>query len=173
APTGLQAHVVSPTRVDLEWRADPSDAEGFAIYRSASGSDYIALGTVGAGLRSFTDTAAPGGASLTYTVAAFNGRGSASSEPVSVTTPLDPATQLHVASLVVTIQQTRQKGRLVYRAVAKARVVDARNAPAANARVSGVFSGATAAGVTGPTQPDGSATFGSLWQAQRRGAVYT
>jgi subtilisin family serine protease len=170
APGNLQAHVVSPTRVDLEWEIHSTDEAGFNVYRAPAGTAPVLAGTVGPGVRSYTDAAAPGGTTLTYVVGAFNARGEAISDPVTVTTPLDA---VHVASLAVTVQHSRQKGRVVYRAVVKAHIVDAGGAPVVGARVSGVFSGATAAGVSGPSQPGGLAVFGSLWQPQRRGAVYT
>ena len=86
APQDLASTSVSSTSVGLTWTAATDDVgvTGYRVYRNGTlvGSP---TGTT------FTDTTAPQGAALTYTVRAVDGAGnqSAASAPLAVTTPPD------------------------------------------------------------------------------------
>jgi thermitase len=174
APSGLQARAVSAIEVDLSWTPNSTDEDGFAIYRSATGgAGFAKIGTTASGARSYRDATASGGATYSYYVEAYNANGAAASGAVSVTTPPDDAKSMRVAGLTISLQKRNAGGRVQYRAVAQVKITNGKGAPIPGARLSGSFTGATLAYVAGSTIASGTATFGCLWQAQSRGAVYT
>jgi chitodextrinase len=91
-PAGLAATAVSPSEIDLSWTAssDNVGVTGYTVYRNG-----VALGTTGAGVTAWNDTAAAAATTYTYSVDAFDAAGnhSAKSAPVSATTPATPDTQ--------------------------------------------------------------------------------
>lgn len=86
APSGLQATATSPYQVDLGWNAssDNTGVAGYTVYRDGS-----RVGSVGAGVTSYTDDTAAAASTYSYTVTASDGYGNEStpSAPASVTTP--------------------------------------------------------------------------------------
>jgi hypothetical protein len=89
-PTGLQATVVSPTRIDLTWSYDPEEitnVSSFRVSRRAGAGAYAVLTTpdLAATARSFSDTTAQDGTQYTYLVQAVNA--TAPSTGVEVTQP--------------------------------------------------------------------------------------
>jgi alpha-tubulin suppressor-like RCC1 family protein/subtilisin family serine protease len=76
APKSLTAVVVSATRVDLAWTDDSFNESGFKIERKLDTSGtYASIGTVGAGVSSYSDATTIGGNLYFYRVSATNSYG--------------------------------------------------------------------------------------------------
>lgn len=87
APANLAATWTGPDRVALAWSDQSSSETGFRVERRAGAGAFASLGTVGAGVVAFTDTAAPHGP-VDYRVVAVNASGdSAPSGLATVTLP--------------------------------------------------------------------------------------
>nr|MBA3640844.1 right-handed parallel beta-helix repeat-containing protein [Acidobacteriota bacterium] len=75
APTELTAKAVTGTRIDPAWR-DNSDGEtGFAVERSADGTTFVQVATVGAGVVNYANTGLKQNRTYYYRVRAFNTAG--------------------------------------------------------------------------------------------------
>ncbi|HEX8912830.1 MAG TPA: fibronectin type III domain-containing protein, partial [Humisphaera sp.] len=71
APTNLTAAPASTTRIDLSWTDASANETGFVVQRSVNGGEsYLTIGTVGAGVTTFADTAASQGTTYKYRVRA-------------------------------------------------------------------------------------------------------
>ena len=88
APTAATATAVAPTQVNLAWKANSSNEQGFKILRSAAGGAYALIDTAAAGATTYSDTHAAGNQSYTYQVVATNTAGDSSPATTNaVTTP--------------------------------------------------------------------------------------
>lgn len=76
APSALSAQVGPGPQVELSWQDNTGNETGFQIERKTSASDFLPIGTVGAGVTSFADTNVQQGEIYTYRVRAFNDAGS-------------------------------------------------------------------------------------------------
>jgi len=90
-PAGVTAQAVSSTQVNLSWRDNTFNEDGYTIER-ATGQNWIQVGTIGPGYGpvtlTFTDATVQPNKSYTYRVRAFNVIGTSGySTPVSVKTP--------------------------------------------------------------------------------------
>jgi hypothetical protein len=83
APTALNATVVSATQVDLAWTDNSLNESGFEVRRNGA-----LIASLPANTTAFSDTAAPQGSTLTYTVSSVNSGGRADAASVTVTTPV-------------------------------------------------------------------------------------
>jgi len=73
APSNLAAMVVTPTSITLEWQNNADNELGFQIQRATSSDGpWSVVGSVGAGVISYTDTGLEPSTTYYYTVAAFN-----------------------------------------------------------------------------------------------------
>lgn len=70
-PANLLATVVSPTAVHLIWTDQSNNEAGFRLESSTDGTNWSAMGTVGANVTSFDDTHALPGTTYTYRVRAY------------------------------------------------------------------------------------------------------
>jgi hypothetical protein len=87
APSWLLAQATATNRVALQWADDSSDEIGFRIERRLGAGPYQYVGTVGAGVRTFTSSGLTPGTTYSFRVYAFNNGGSAYSDEATVTTP--------------------------------------------------------------------------------------
>ena len=89
APTRLKATAVSPFRIDLSWRDNSDEEEGFGVQRRVEGSsDWAAIGTAGANVATYSDTGLEPTTSYRYRVHAYrNIVASAFSNEAAATTP--------------------------------------------------------------------------------------
>jgi hypothetical protein len=86
-PFGAAA-TATTTGVNVTWRDNSWDENGFAVERRTAGGSYQALGTSGANATSFWDASAAPGTSYQYRVHAYNASGNSSyNESNLVTTP--------------------------------------------------------------------------------------
>jgi hypothetical protein len=64
---------VTPTTITLDWQDNSNNELGFQIQRATSaGGPWSVLGTVGAGVTTYTDTGLSPSTTYYYDVAAFN-----------------------------------------------------------------------------------------------------
>jgi hypothetical protein len=90
-PAGITAQAVSSAQVNLSWRDNTSNEDGFVIER-ATGQNWTQVGMIGPGYGPvtllFADTSVQANKTYNYRVRAFNGIGTSGySVPVSVKTP--------------------------------------------------------------------------------------
>ena len=96
APSGLTANAASSSQIDLSWTDNASNETGFKIERkTGSGGTYSQIGTVGAGVVTYSDSGLTPSTTYYYRVRATNSAGdSAYSAEAFATTPAAPATGL-------------------------------------------------------------------------------
>lgn len=78
SPSGLTISVLSPTSVALGWTDNCLVEEGFKIERKSGTSTYSEIGTVGANVFIYVDSAVPQGVSTYYRVCAYDNTGTSS-----------------------------------------------------------------------------------------------
>jgi fibronectin type 3 domain-containing protein len=73
SPSNLATMAVTPTTITLDWQDNSNNELGFQIQRATSaGGPWSVLGTVGAGVTTYTDTGLSPSTTYYYDVAAFN-----------------------------------------------------------------------------------------------------
>jgi hypothetical protein len=88
APSGLTATAVSGTRIDLAWVDNSGNETGFRIERSTNGSAYTQIATVGANIRTYSNTGLRRNKTYSYRVLAYNASGNSGySNTASARTP--------------------------------------------------------------------------------------
>jgi hypothetical protein len=89
APTSLSSNAVSSTQVDLTWTDNSAGLEtSFQIFRRLGTGTFKLIGTTGANVTSYSDTAAQPGRSYEYRVRAASGNDwSSFSNSLPITTP--------------------------------------------------------------------------------------
>jgi transcriptional regulator CtsR len=94
APSGLSAKVVSDSRIDLSWKDNSNNENGFKIERKASGGSFKEIASVGKNATSYSDTSGlSAGITYTYRVKAYNNIGDSDySAAASAVTGVIPAT---------------------------------------------------------------------------------
>jgi hypothetical protein len=104
APTGLAAAALSSSQIGLNWSENDPSATGFRVERSADGTTFSAVATLGAGVTGYTDTGLSAGALYSYRVFATNAAGdSAPSDVVSAST-------LAVSQIVIAVPSSATAG---------------------------------------------------------------
>lgn len=86
APEDLQAAVKSFNAVELTWKDCSDNETEFLVQRKTEGGSYEQIATAPANAQEYTDTTATGETSYTYKITATNGKKSADSNEVTVTT---------------------------------------------------------------------------------------
>lgn len=95
-PSALSATAAGTSSVNLNWTDNSTNESGFRIERSSGGGAFTQVGTVAAGVTSYSDTGLTAGTTYAYRVVAWNNVGtSAYSAPAYATTaapaPVAPA----------------------------------------------------------------------------------
>ena len=75
APTGLSAHAVTSTRIDLAWTDAAGDEAGFQIQRSSDGVSFVQVATLGPNSRTYASTGLKQNRTYHYRVRAYNAAG--------------------------------------------------------------------------------------------------
>jgi hypothetical protein len=88
SPRDVQAKGLSDSQIILTWDSNSTHIDGFAIYRKINvNNDFAKVGTVGAGIRQFTDTGLSPNTTYHYSVRSYRGsKESADSKIVSTQT---------------------------------------------------------------------------------------
>ena len=88
APSNLATTVISGTQINLSWADNASNESGFRIERRQGSGTYSQIATVGANVRSFSNTGLSASTAYTYRVRAYNATGNSGfSNESSKTTP--------------------------------------------------------------------------------------
>ena len=74
-PTGLTATAVSSTQINLAWTDAATTETGFEIERSRNGANFTQIATVGANVRTYSDTGLRQNTRYHYRVRAINAAG--------------------------------------------------------------------------------------------------
>ncbi|MFN7138617.1 MAG: putative Ig domain-containing protein, partial [Limisphaerales bacterium] len=92
APSALTATAVSDVQINLSWTDNSSNEDGFRIFRSTDGTTFTAITTVGANVKTFSNTGLSGNRTYWYRVTSYNSAGnSANSNTASdITAPQAP-----------------------------------------------------------------------------------
>jgi subtilisin family serine protease len=108
APSGLVATVAGPTQVNLTWRDNANNEEGFRVQRrETEAATWSAIASISANSSSYQDTGLRAGASYQYRVLAFNAGGdSVFSNVASVSMPdAPPAAPSNLRAIVISSTQ--------------------------------------------------------------------
>jgi titin len=95
APTSLQANAVSPSRIDLLWVDASNNEDGFRVERAPDNGGvpgtFAEIGTVGAGVTTYSNNGLNDATTYWYRVRAYNAAGASSySNQSSAATPAIP-----------------------------------------------------------------------------------
>jgi hypothetical protein len=99
APSDLTAKAVSSTEVDLAWRDNSGDEQGFRIQRSLDGFTFAEIGSVEQNTTAFSDNTATADTLFFYRVVAFNGFGT--SDPSNTAFAQTPPNPVPVSPVIV------------------------------------------------------------------------
>jgi hypothetical protein len=158
-PTGLTA-AARDRAVELDWNDNADTVAGYNVYR---GTSAAATTTTSA----YTDTGLNNGTTYCYRVTAVDSSGNESSpSDQACATPAATARLVHVADLDGTARGKGKSGR--WEAFVTVTIRDVAAGPVSGATVTGNWSGAVSASVSGLTASDGKLTLrtGSIAGAQ-------
>jgi hypothetical protein len=107
APSNLSATAASSSQINLTWADNSSNETGFKISRSTDGSTFTDIATVGANVKSYSNTGLNAGTTYYFRVRAYNGAGdSANSNTASAPTlPAPPAAPGNLSATAVSSSQ--------------------------------------------------------------------
>lgn len=98
APSDLVCVTFSASRIDLTWTDNSTDETGFRIERAPlPGGPFATVGSVGAGVTSFSDMGLPASTPFSYRIIAFNAAGDSTPSNVDTCTtdPTPPGPGRH------------------------------------------------------------------------------
>jgi hypothetical protein len=87
APTGLGISSDLSNAIALQWTDNATNESGYYVYRSTDGSNFSRVGTVGAGVTTYTDSTVTPATQYWFKVSAYNSAGQAYSSTVTAATP--------------------------------------------------------------------------------------
>jgi hypothetical protein len=109
APTNLTASAVSTSQINLAWTDNASSESGFRIERSANGTSFTEINTVGGNVTTYADTGLNPSTQYWYRVRAYNGSGPSGYSNQTSTTTLASPPQPPAAPTALAV--TRQSGQ--------------------------------------------------------------
>jgi hypothetical protein len=98
-PSDLTATAVSQTQINLTWKDNSGDEQGFRIQRSTDGFNFTEIATVGQNVTTFSDTTVIANTLFFYRVVAFNGFGS--SDPSNIAFAQTPPNPIPVNPVIM------------------------------------------------------------------------
>ncbi|MDI6787876.1 MAG: fibronectin type III domain-containing protein, partial [Planctomycetota bacterium] len=106
APSSLIATTISATQINLIWTDSSDNETGFKIERKITGGTYIQIGTVSAGITSYSNIGLSPATTYYYRVRAYNTGGSTYSPEANATTlPLTPTAPSSLTATVISATQ--------------------------------------------------------------------
>ncbi len=110
APSGLSATAISASQINLAWTDNSNNENGFKIERkTGAGGTYAEVGSVGAGVTSFSNTGLAASTEYFYRVFAHNGSGNSTySNEANATTqnpPTPPAAPTSLSATAISNSQ--------------------------------------------------------------------
>ncbi|MCX5859617.1 MAG: fibronectin type III domain-containing protein [Proteobacteria bacterium] len=95
APAGLSAAAVPGHQINLSWSAGSSNQDGFEVeHKAGDTGTYVSLGTLGAGVLTFSDLNLTPGVDYYYRVRAYNTYGNSGYSGEASARALEPALQI-------------------------------------------------------------------------------
>jgi hypothetical protein len=86
APSSLTASTLSSSQIKLSWKDNSSNESGFTIETSLDGVSWVQIGSVGAGVTSYTATGLSAGTKYYFRVRSYNAGGTSSSTSTAYAT---------------------------------------------------------------------------------------
>lgn len=99
APSELTATAVSTTQINLLWKDNSGDEQGFRVERGFDGFNFTEIASVGPNVTAFNDTTATPNTLFFYRIFAFNGFGN--SDPSNVAFAMTPGIPVPVNPAIV------------------------------------------------------------------------
>jgi hypothetical protein len=91
APGNLRAAAASASAVNLSWTDNSSNETGFRIERSANGSAFAKIATIGANVTAYSDSGLAKSTTYSYRASAFNSGGSSANSNTAMVALVAPA----------------------------------------------------------------------------------
>ena len=157
APSSLSATAVSSSSIDLAWADNASDEDGFNVERSADGTNFNLIGSIGADVTAYSDNGLSASTLYYYRVIAFNSAGSSAASNIANATTLSASggAIIYVENISVT-RQAISGNR--FRGAATVSIYDNAGLSVAGATVNGDFSGTTSSSESEVTDVNGQIT---------------
>jgi hypothetical protein len=164
APSELTARAAG-SRVELAWKINSNNETGFRIERRTGSGAFAEAGTVGAGVRSFSDTSALPLTTYTYRVRAINLAGESAPSP-NATVTTEGSGRLRVAGALdfggVKVKKKRKRNLVLRNASANEVLRVTINPPGGQYRIA-------AGGGTATIPPSGQHVVRVVFRPTRRG----
>jgi hypothetical protein len=157
APSNLVATAVSDTQINLTWSDNANNESGFELERSPDGTTWALIATVGANVRSYSNSGLLPSTAHSYRARAYNAAGYSGYSNVASATTLPTAPKMHVASIAMNYVRSGIK----YEVTANITIHDLSSNPVSGATVSAQWTLPNGAkkNQTASTNTSGIATF--------------
>ena len=157
APTSLSATAASNSSIDLAWTDNASDEDGFNVERSADGTNFNLIGSLGADVTAYSDNGLNASTLYYYRVIAFNSAGSSASSNIANATTLSASGGAIIYVENISVSRQAINGNR-FRGAATVSIYDDAGLSVAGATVNGDFSGTTSSSESEVTDVNGQIT---------------
>ncbi len=157
APTSLSATAASNSSIDLAWTDNASDEDGFNVERSADGTNFNLIGSIGADVTAYSDNGLSASTLYYYRVIAFNSAGSSASSNIANATTLSASGGAIIYVENISVSRQAINGNR-FRGAATVSIYDDAGLSVAGATVNGDFSGTTSSSESEVTDVNGQIT---------------
>ena len=157
APTSLSATAASNSSIDLAWADNASDEDGFNVERSADGTNFNLIGSIGADVTAYSDNGLSASTLYYYRVIAFNSAGNSASSNIANATTLSASGGAIIYVENISVSRQAINGNR-FRGAATVSIYDDAGLSVAGATVNGDFSGTTSSSESEVTDVNGQIT---------------
>ena len=157
APTSLSATAASNSSIDLAWTDNASDEDGFNVERSADGTNFNLIGSLGADITAYSDNGLNASTLYYYRVIAFNSAGNSASSNIANATTLSASGGAIIYVENISVSRQAINGNR-FRGAATVSIYDDAGLSVAGATVNGDFSGTTSSSESEVTDVNGQIT---------------
>jgi len=157
APTSLSATAASNSSIDLAWTDNASDEDGFNVERSADGTNFNLIGSLGADVTAYSDNGLNASTLYYYRVIAFNSAGNSASSNIANATTLSASGGAIIYVENISVSRQAINGNR-FRGAATVSIYDDAGLSVAGATVNGDFSGTTSSSESEVTDVNGQIT---------------
>ena len=157
AATNLSATAASNSSIDLAWTDNASDEDGFNVERSADGTNFNLIGSIGADVTAYSDNGLNASTLYYYRVIAFNSAGSSAASNIANATTLSASGGAIIYVENISVSRQAINGNR-FRGAATVSIYDNAGLSVAGATVNGDFSGTTSSSESEVTDVNGQIT---------------
>ena len=157
AATSLSATATSSSSIDLAWTDNAPDEDGFNVERSADGTNFNLIGSIGADVTAYSDNGLNASTLYYYRVIAFNSAGSSASSNIANATTLSASSGAIIYVENISVSRQAINGNR-FRGAATVSIYDNAGLSVAGATVNGDFSGTTSSSESEVTDVNGQIT---------------